>query len=200
MKSKNSVILFFIVFGFASKVWAVNWEEKFGVGGVIETGISVLGSLTSSGLSFIYGVAKGIRIGFDIGIISVSSSLSSGEKEVTSSLFGASFSFNLPIDISSKENFSLYIVPRVGYGSASSKAEGERGEVTPEASSFGGKIGLGIEGFLKGTDKGGVGVAFEGDVFSYSAGKVSEKGSKVDVTSSGFAIFPSARIIVRLYF
>lgn len=200
----TSFVLSFLIM--YSQALAVDWSKKVGVGVFTETEKTSLGFSGSHGISINYGIAERIRIGLDLGVFSSTVQIGTGESKSSISLFSWSIGGHGAIDILSKEGGSLYGLFRLGYGRVSSKIESPLGEgVTemqegPGASGFSIGAGIGVEAFVAQS----VGVALEGLFFNFSSGslEVSENGKtiKIDVSGTGFFIFPSARLVVRYYF
>lgn len=218
-RSKVHIVVAVAMFGFTSQAWAVDWSGKLGVGGFAESkrtispidGDFIELPSVGGGISFNYGVMEKLRLGLDFSF--AGSQITYKEKfESTPSIFGFFAGAHGLFDIISKEGGSLYGLLRVGYGRTSSeieyKAEKEtKTEKGPTLSELAVALGAGFEALVAES----VGIAFEGSVFSLGFGSVKEEvregeeeekkvTTTVDITSIGYALFPSFRILARIYF
>jgi hypothetical protein len=202
-----------------SRALAVDWSKKLGAGvftemavgaAVIDKNAIPFPSL-SHGISVNYGITERIRIGADLGAVSLTRSLGSGNEKWSVSLFSWSVGAHGAIDLLSKEGGSLYGILKLGYGGASGKTEepvgggATRTEDLASVSGFSIGAGIGVEALVAQS----VGLAVEGLLFSLQSGSIEEKvekreggttTEKTDISSTGLIIFPSVRLVARYYF
>jgi hypothetical protein len=202
-----------------SRALAVDWSKKLGagvftemaVGAVVYSEEAIPFPSLSHGISVNYGITEKIRIGGDLGAVSLTASRGSGDKKWSVSLFSWSVGAHGAIDLLSKEGGSLYGILKLGYGGASGKTEWPIGEGKtetrdlPSASGFSIGAGIGVEALVAQS----VGLAVEGLLFSLQSGSIESKvekpeggttTEKTDISSTGFIIFPSVRLVARYYF
>jgi len=206
-----------------SRALAVDWSNKFGAGVFTEMAVeaAVIGKSAipfpslSHGISVNYGIAEKIRIGGDLGAVSLTASQSSGDEKSSVSLFSWSVGAHGAIDLLSKEGGSLYGILKLGYGAVSGKeTESEKGKPSvsqdlPSVSAFSIGAGIGVEALVAQS----VGLAVEGLLFSLQSGSIKSKKEtrtptgevkpeeeKTDISSTGLIIFPSVRLVARYYF
>jgi hypothetical protein len=208
-----------------SRALAVDWSKKLGagvftemaVGAVVYSEEPIPFPSLSHGISINYGIAEGIRIGADLGAVSLTASQGSGDEKSSTSLFSWSVGAHGAIDLLSKEGGSLYGILKLGYGGASGKtekhSETEKGKTEPHElpslSAFSIGAGIGVEALVAQS----VGLAVEGLLFSLQSGSIKSKKEtrtptgevkpeeeKTDISSTGFIIFPSVRLVARYYF
>ena len=155
-----------------------------------------------------YGFSKAFRAGLDLSVSGIQATLMEG----TMSSFRFSVGAHGALDIASKEGGSLYGLIGLGYGRGSSKAktkkEGTEMETATTTGLFSVGLGLGLEALIAQS----IGIAIEGVLFRAGTGtweaEVGEGGGGIknvsktsgEATTLEYLLFPSIRILGRIYF
>ena len=168
---------------------AVDWTGVTDVGGFLGfnqygTGVPFAATQTQ-GVSFLYGLRPGLRVGGDLGLLMVNSGTTPSTTD-----FGFSISPTADLDLISKPSGSLYMSGHLlSYSYQGASANG-----STNAWALGiATLGLGLEAKISSD----FGVSFEGDVLRF--GLTGGTGAS-SISDFGVLLFPAVRIGAKMYF